>query len=79
MKPPRIGWAEDEPPGSSDPHERIDLIGAAPRPALLAIDETTTENAPTLRGRPRGRLDSEFNSKRRVAIGDALNRSFQPE
>jgi len=39
MKPPRIGWTEGEPPGSSDPHERIDLIGAAPRRGLLAIDE----------------------------------------
>ena len=40
MKAPHVGWAEDEPPGFSDPHERIDLVGAAPRPSLLAIDET---------------------------------------
>jgi len=40
MKPPHIGWAEDELSGFSDPREWTDLIGAAARPALLAIGET---------------------------------------
>jgi len=39
MKAPHVGWTEDEPPGFSDPQERTDLVGATPRPGLLAIDE----------------------------------------